>query len=149
MNSLAAHKPTVPGWETIVSARMSLYTGPQCDTELTSTEQHDYLAADRDGPERNYNADLVRAAIQFDTLLMLPDTEAGVKAHTSLKNSLVEGRSYSIKGDNRLVTKRFGADTLSDLPVLVTQSSETIIPTSAKKLDKISDNWASGDSMLP
>ena len=67
VDDFATRKPELCQSKLVVSARVSLNMGAQCDTEPTTKEDRAYLIKDRDGLGRNYNTDLMRAVIQFDT----------------------------------------------------------------------------------
>ena len=98
MDQLAEQRPELCQWELIVADRMSLTTNQQYDSEPTRDDRHAYLTKDQDSPERNYNAELVRAAIQFDTNLMLHQTaETQLDEQQSDHSAAIEEVSYSVK----------------------------------------------------
>ena len=179
MDQLAEQRPALCQWELIVADRMSLTTNQRYDTEPTREDRHAYLTKDQDGPERNYNAELVRAAIQFDTNLMLQQTaETQFSKQQSDHNAAVEGVSYSVKdlsnelqiGKMKLLMsadrqtketpttrEQVSSDIISELPTL-DEDKETLVlrkrhfKEEAKQQDcKFKNNkvWESGDSPLP
>ena len=179
MDQLAEQRPALCQWELIVADRMSLTTNQRYDTEPTREDRHAYLTKDRDGPERNYNAELVRAAIQFDTNLMLQQTaETQFSKQQSDHNAAVEGVSYSVKDlsnelqidkmklsmsvskqteDTPTTREQVSSDIISELPTL-DEDKETLVlrkrhvKEKAEQQDrKLRNNkiWESGDSPLP
>ena len=132
MDELVIHQPELCSWELVVSDRMSLTTNSQVDPEPTLNERHAYLTKDRDGPERDYNGDLVRAAIQFDTMLMLPGRDAGLHINSRVQTPVVEGVSYSVQGSEikiQHVRAELGTELVSELPEMPTDKPTDVART--------------------
>ena len=160
----------------IVADRMALTTNQRYDTGPTREDRHAYRTKDQDGPKRNYNAELVRATIQFDTNLMVQQTaETQFSKQQSGHNAAVEEVSYSVRDlSNELqiakmkllmsadrqtketptTREQVSSDIISELPTL-DEDKETLVlrkrhsKEEAKQQDcKFKNNkvWESGDS---
>ena len=178
MDKIVEQRPELRQWELVVADRMSLTTSQQYDTEPTREDRHAYLTKDQDGPERNYNAELVRAAIQFDTNLMLQQArETQIDKQLSDHNAAIEGVSYSVKDlsnelkidrmkllmsadrqvkETPVTRNQLTSETISELPTLDEDKKTLVLrkqydKKEAKQRDcKIRNNnmWESADSQL-